>query len=106
MLPRYTEEIANLLFPLRVVVTEEEVINLANKWHITQLRLCCKNITNMTQRDFDNLCQYAVNNNNIDLEKEVLGHRLVEYARNLNAEEWRRFYSSLVGYSNSREVAV
>lgn len=106
MLPRYTDEIANLLFPLRVVVVEEEVVTLANKWHITQLRRCCKNTTNMTQNQFNNLCQYAVDNNNLELEKEVLGHRIVEYVRNLDNAEWRDFYRQFSNFNINRDVAV
>ena len=105
MLPRYVDEIANLLYPLRVVIIEEEVVTLSRKWHITQLRRCCKDVSNMTQREFDGMCQYAVDNNNVDLEKEVLGHHILEYVRDLNNEEWRTFYRKLVGYSNNRDNA-
>lgn len=106
MLPKYTEEIAIILFPLRDIIVEEEVITLSNKWNIIQLRRCCKNITNMTQQHFDNISRYAINNNNIELEKEVLGNHILNYVRNLNIDEWKIFYRNLTNYSNNRELAI
>ena len=81
----------------------KKLVDVENKnWNIHMLRVCSKELSNLSKKDFKTKRWYSTKTQNVTEEKRIMEQMLCDRSKQLNAEEFEKFFKRLSEFETKK----